>query len=373
MLKSGIIHNDEIIKLNSEEIINYLKNLLTDETLTEFKVYQNKQIFISEDASMTNITYIEYFVQFKNYVVIYNHHVYYNPEATNIDKISYINNNYTLKKLPKMIFENGKPKKYISEENAYLNKVGLEHSFNSENNLEYWFPKTENIGFKTPKTIIIPFVQKEIDLIKSYKWNELNKRAIIERIKYHSEGLNLKKDMFIRLSGFSNKFNFESCHIKNLEELPDKLMINFDNLIFRLEWEKQISLILREYIKTNYERKTIYNGMPLNTEFRVFYDFDNHDILGIYNYWDTDTMLDNLYDKKDLLNFAYEAKNIENDFNKLEPLLEKQIIQKMHNVNLNGKWSIDFLYNGKEFVLIDMAHAECSHYYDKVLQKRKLR
>ena len=30
------------------------------------------------------------------------------------------------------------------------------------------------------------------------------------------------------------------------------------------------------------------------------------------------------------------------------------------------------MYDGKKFVLIDMAHAECSYYYDKVISKKKI-
>ncbi len=369
MLKSGIIKNGEIIKLEDKEIIKYLVNSLTDEDIQIFKSTQKQQLFISDDVNFGNNTYIGFYVKFKDYVIIYNNCVYYTDNFDSDSKISYVSSGYKLKKLPKTTYEDGKIKEVVGKEKQYIEKVGFEHSLSKENDLEYWFPKTESVGFKTPKTIVLPFLDKEVELIKSYKWNELNKRAIIERIKYHSEGFNLKKDMFIRLGGFSNKFNFESCCIKNIDELPNKLMTIFDDVIFRLEWERHINLVLREFIKSDYKRRTIYNGMPLNTEFRVFYDFTDHKILGIYNYWDTDEMLDNLRDKDDLINFAHEAKALEDDFKRLSPILEEQANAKLPKVNLRGKWSLDFMYDGSRFVLIDMAHAECSHYYDKVLKK----
>ena len=43
----------------------------------------------------------------------------------------------------------------------------------------------------------------------------------------------------------------------------------------------------------------------------------------------------------------------------------------MTKCELKGKWSIDFLYDGENFVLIDMGHAECSVYYDKVLRRQR--
>ena len=373
MLKSGIVVDNKIIKLDDSDIIGYLKNALTTEDIQIFKANQKQQLFISDDVSFNNNTYIEFFVKFKNYVIIYNNCVYYADNFDSNSKISYASNGYTLKKLPKMVYENGKAKEIIDKDLEKLEQIGFEHSLSKENDLEYWFPKIENMGFKTPKTIITPFFDKEVELIKSYKWNELNKRAIIERIKYHSEGFDLKKDMFIRLGIFSDKFNFEACHIKNIDELPNKLMTIFDDLMFRLEWEKHINLVLREFITTNYNRETIYNGLPLNTEFRVFYDFTDKEILGIYNYWDVDDMLDHLKDKDDLMKFAKEAKIIEDEFKKLSPLLEEQVNTKMAKVNLRGKWSIDFMYDGSRFVLIDMAHAECSHYYDKVVKKIKFK
>lgn len=70
---------------------------------------------------------------------------------------------------------------------------------------------------------------------------------------------------------------------------------------FYLEWQTKMSLVLRKFINANYKRNSIYNEIPLNTEFRIFYDFENNKVLGIYNYWDTETMPDNLYNQDDLI------------------------------------------------------------------------
>ena len=193
----------------------------------------------------------------------------------------------------------------------------------------------------------------------------------IRIIAKQSGKLDLSNEMFIRLGNSSNKFNFDSCHINEINELYQKLMIMFDDMYFKLEWQQSIELVLREYIKTNYQRNRIYNGMPLNTEFRVFYDFDKNRILGIFNYWEKDTMLDNLHNNQDLITFANTTHEIECDFNNLSPFLKKEAEYKLPNADLKGKWSVDFLYDGKEFILIDMAHAECSYYYDKVLSKQR--
>ena len=155
----------------------------------------------------------------------------------------------------------------------------------------------------------------------------------------------IKSGIIIRLGISSNKFNFDSCYINTIDELYQKLMIIFEDMHFKLEWEQNIELVLREYIKTNYQRNKIYNGMPLNTEFRVFYDFEKKEVLGIFNYWDKNTMLDNLYNK-DLITFANTTHKIESDFDNLYPILLEEVKYKIPTTDLNGKWSIDFLYDG---------------------------
>lgn len=372
MLKSGIINKSEIIQLENNDIIDYLYNLIDKdrENQKTFEIYKQKQLLWCDE----NI--IDYFVQFLGYIIIYDKTIYFQSELKNeaIDKIDYIKNGFKLEKLQKMIYENGKFIKYLDPIQQKIEKEGFEHSISPENELSFWYPKTANIGFKTPSTIITSFTDEETNLIKSGKWNNLSEKEILERIRLvakQNKIINLNKKMFIRLGTSSNKFNFNSCHINGIGELYQKLIITFNDMYFKLEWQKNIELVLREYIKTNYQRNTIYNGMPLNTEFRVFYDFDENRILGIFNYWEKNTMLDNLHNEQDLISFANTTHEIENHFNELYPFLKDEVEVKLPNANLKGKWSVDFLYDGKDFVLIDMAHAECSYYYDKVLRKQR--
>lgn len=373
ILKSGIISRNKKIELENSEIIPFLYQLLEELSSFEkksFNLYKERSIFRNQEFLI-----IDYFVKFLGFVVVYNDIVYYQDEIEEgiIDRIEYIKNGYTLKKCQKMIYKDGVNKKYLNPIQEEIQRVGFSHAGSDENELSYWYPKTKDIGFKTPNTLITDFSGDEVELIKRAKWDELNKEVIMNRIidaAKKSKTFNLDNELFIRFGTFSNKFNFDTCHIHNLNELYSKLMIIFEDMFFKLEWQQKISLVLREYIKTNYKRATIYNGMPLNTEFRVFYDFDSDLVLGIYNYWDKNTMLDNLHDRKDIIEFANTAYLIEDEFKMLEPKLREEVSKKLSSSKLNGKWSVDFLYDGKEFILIDMAHAECSYYYDKVLKKQ---
>ena len=373
MIKSGIINENGIVEVENSSLISYLYNLIdkSADNKKAFEIYKQNQFFWN-DSSV-----IDYFVKVLGYVVIYDKVVYFQSGSNNklFDKIDYIKNGFQLKKLPKMIYERGKFVKYLNPIQREIEIIGFEHFISSENDLSFWYPRTVDIGFKTPNTIIASFTNEETNLIKMAKWNELCEKDLLERIRIiakQSGNLDLNNEIFVRLGNSSNKFNFVSCHINGIDELYQKLMIIFDNMYFKLEWQQSIELVLREYIKTNYQRNTIYNGMPLNTEFRVFYDFDENKILGIFNYWEKNTMLDNLHNNQDLITFANTINEIECDFNNLYPFLKKEAEYKLPNANLKGKWSVDFLYDGKEFVLIDMAHAECSYYYDKVLSKKRI-
>lgn len=367
IIKCGIVNESEIIEMEDGKLIPYLYELLNKQPELEetFKIYKTTTILFKEE------TIIECFVKVLGYTIIYNGIVYYQEgvKTVIIDKIAYVKRGFKLKKLPKMILKKGRFVKYLNPIQQYIERIGFEHSRSYENDLSFWYPKTSNIGFRTPNTTIINFTAEEVQLIKRGRWSELNQKKILERIRNKNNTINLDEELFVRLGNSSNKFNFDSCHIKGIQELFSKLMIMLDDMYFKLEWQQNVKLVLREYINTNYIRAKIYNGMPLNTEFRVFYDFDSNTFLGIFNYWDKDTMLDNLHNEQDLITFANATNEIERQFNDLYPLLKEEVEYKLPKADLKGKWSIDFLYDGEDFVLIDMAHAECSYYYDKVLIK----
>lgn len=367
IIQSGIIIDSLIIKLDNNKILPYLGKLTHyPEAHNLFTQYKNHQLIKNDQ------TIINFFVQVKNYIVIKDTTVYYSSklQPNLLDKLYYVNHGYRLKMLRYIETINNKlafnpPVELQEQEN-----IAAIHSRSKENELSYWFEKTCNLGFRVPKTAILFFSNKEIQLIKSYEWAKLSKEEITKRAinVLNNSNLNIHDDMFMRLGIASNKFNFESCIVHGIDDLYSKLMQLLSEMIFRIEYNDHVELVLREYIKPSYSRPCIYNGMPLNTEFRVFYDFDLSKVLGICNYWDQDTMLDNLHNSFDLLNFAKVCEEINKDFNTLKPRLYDEC-SKLSKCCLNGKWSVDFMYDGNNFILIDMAHAECSYYYDKVLNK----
>ena len=91
---------------------------------------------------------------------------------------------------------------------------------------------------------------------------------------------------------------------------------------------------VREFIKDKEDCPTIYCGLPLHTEYRVFVDFDTDEVLGIHNYWDSEVMKKrfaeerNLTDKHDAVTFALAEEKINAEYNKNKDM----IISKLSSI-----------------------------------------
>ena len=244
---------------------------------------------------------------------------------------------------------------------------------NPKNNLSYWFPRIKDAGFKTPITEVYPLTEEISEpLINFINNNHTNFESsdydlyyinLLELILTNTQFIS-GNNIFIKSGVFSNKFNFETCTVNNFAELPFKFFKIFKRELQQARGKAPTEIVLREFISTNNNRKSIYNGLPLNTEFRVFYDFDKHKVLGIENYWNPEQMENGLQSNLDINNYLDEQNIINEEFKKLKPVLEEEC-KKLKNANLSGNWSIDFMWTGQEFVLIDMALAECSSYWEK--------
>ena len=236
-------------------------------------------------------------------------------------------------------------------------------------NVSYWFPKVKDCGIKVPETFIkvIPeellphlFMDKpdeDINIIFNWVQSEL-----IPDIPSTLRGL-----IFVKNGAFSNKFDFNTCSIRsNALELTRAIIeINYASLMFDTGGNTEI--VIRKRIPFD-ERitSTIYHGMPLRNEYRVFYDFDNRKALYIANYWDWDYCHDaisrNITDK-----LIYEkvynslAEHYVQNREKVMNLVEEH----MKDVDLTGIWSVDILEDEcHDFWLIDMALGYRSAYWN---------
>lgn len=269
-------------------------------------------------------------------------------------------------------------KQNLSEESYkslcnFLNMV-MDFSNGDKNEYIYYSKYLNKDNLFVPDTSIIPLDPSFIKYLYMDNFDdEIDKKIseyFLEKLK--SQDFDLNRDLFVKTGKFSDKFNFDNPYVKK-EDVSNigKHIINVCYSSICLHDFISPYILVREFIHTNYSRPTIYNGLKLNTEFRVFYDFDNKQIMDIINYWDYDTMESNLKttSMEDYNSFLNVGKIIENDFNSLKSSLHDLVTNTFCEINLDGKWSVDFLWDGNNFRLIDMAIAEQSYYYDKILTK----
>ena len=136
--------------------------------------------------------------------------------------------------------------------------------------------------------------------------------------------------------------------------------------------------VLREYIKDKEHNPTIYNGLPLHTEYRVFVDFDADEVLGISPYWRADVMKGKFknastpQERHDYVIYQMHEDILQSRYDDSARMILDEIKKILPAVELVGQWSVDVMRNGDDYYIIDMALAENSALNDCV-PRNKLR
>lgn len=240
-----------------------------------------------------------------------------------------------------------------------------------KNDASYWLYRTQFCKFNIPYTEVHEINDEWLEWLKSDSYSNEKVNEFGEYLHSLIKGTKLKNEdkLFIKTGVFSGKFDFNNSCCLLMEGSLGKQFLNifYDAMLFNTESSREI--VFRHFIETNYNRPSIYNGMKLNTEFRAFIDFNNNTLLDIFNYWDAETMLSNL-SRNDLETFKGIYKDIEYDYAKLKPALANHIKNEcdISKSELEGTWSVDFLWDGEKFWMIDMALGKQSYYYDKIYE-----
>lgn len=139
---------------------------------------------------------------------------------------------------------------------------------------------------------------------------------------------------------------------------------------------------MREFIEDPDNNPTIYKGLPLRTEFRVFVDFDTKRVLSVVNYWDEETMINRFqemrdtHDMHDLITFKANLPRLNARFEKYKDIVKEKtmvLLESKSQNRLTGQWSMDVMLSGNDFYIIDMALAEESYYYQSIpLEDRRV-
>lgn len=262
---------------------------------------------------------------------------------------------------------------------SYIHQMYLDFK-NDINNFSYWYPKIANCGISTPKSVWLTVPE---DVMNCFHYENKSDEVGIQRFVEKSVISTLstflpsnQSELFMKNGTYSNKFNFETCHITTLSscEITYKLsLLSYESLL--KDAGGNTELVFREFIRDKWSveqtQYSIYNGMLLKPEIRIFYDFDKRRVLYAVNYWDYDycynTIVQNNITDGLVFKAAYPA--LLNRVNQDKDSLLRLVDSHMKNVDLTGRWSIDFMYCKDIWWLIDMATAETSAYWnpDRIL------
>ena len=265
-----------------------------------------------------------------------------------------------------------------------LDPVTYEMLGMNRNSFGYWFPAlvdgcAGHSFFQIPKTIMIkvPITLLQMSRLDYHSLTSTTMRIVNEFCK-KAFFLDESKEYFVKTGTYSSKFNFRNAHVhgaKEVRELGEYLLfLNSQACVAASplclpavygmsttnEW------VVREYIRDKENNPSIYQGMPLHTEYRVFVDFDTDEILGMSPYWESEVMKDSLGNKKsrndphqihDYTIFLMHEKTLLKRYEENKDRIEHQILELIPDIRLTGQWSLDIMQNGEDFYIIDMALA----------------
>lgn len=255
----------------------------------------------------------------------------------------------------------------------------------------FWWPLVKDCGIRVPETVIIK-VPEELD---EEGRNTFYRHFYMERPEDYPAIRKWVNDvviptlnasplkghlLFVKNSLYSNKFDARTC-------MPAPTPNALTDAIIGIQYSEYENKMWGPYGDTEFVFRDrilhmskmvpcIYGGLPFRTEFRVFYDFDTHEVIFTANYWDYDYLYPHLYDRTDRIVFDAMRDEMQEKFEKYRGEVEALVAEHMKNVQgLSGPWSIDIMLNEgfstehfekpNEFWLIDMAVAERSAYWEK--------
>lgn len=234
------------------------------------------------------------------------------------------------------------------------------------NNLSYWYPYIKDIkSLRIPQTVIVPTPVEIIAALWSEQFNHPGpiRDLIIEHVESNIiPCMEPGVKYFVKNGTFSNKFNFQDCET-DIEHVVDSFInINYNALIVGAGGLSEF--VIREFIPREPRGDTIYNGLQLRPEYRCFWHPGEREVSTIVDYWKYDEVHPNLYDYDDKRTFEVTRERRLHDHT--EHQLE--VIQRV-NESFTGRklptdepWSIDVMYSGGDFWLIDMARKSMSYY-----------
>jgi len=265
---------------------------------------------------------------------------------------------------------------------------------NNPSSMGNWLPRmtkaVDKYGFfKIPNTKIIKVPITMLQLTRQVEYPMITRTTldIVDNYCHEVFGLDDTKKYFVKTGIRSNKQDFRNALIqgeKEVKELGEYLLYLHQRDIqmasplcspciygagTTVEW------VVREFIDDVEGNQTIYHGMPLHTEYRVFVDFDTKEVLGVHNYWDPDVMLNHFKEraeskpndidaKHDYITYSLNKERLVDRYEANKDTVTVHVTEFIKDCDdMHGQWSIDIMQNGDVFWFIDAAIAETSAFY----------
>lgn len=203
-------------------------------------------------------------------------------------------------------------------------------------------------------------------------------------------GLDVEREYFVKTGTYSSKFDFRNAYVHDPQEVRELgeylLYIHYQALTYA-GYNNSMSVSMygmsttrewcvRDFIRNKENCPSIYKGLPLHTEYRVFADCDTCKVLGLANYWEPSVMKacfesgaanHSIHDAHDYVIYKSYEDTLTDRFEQNKQLVADKVKAILPRLDLKGQWSIDVMQNGNEFWIIDMAVAENSFYYQEVV------
>lgn len=238
---------------------------------------------------------------------------------------------------------------------------------NNKNSMYNWIDEIEYAISKTDTELLSPQTKVrrlpiELAQFIRLEYHETDKRDrdLFNEIVFEWFELEDDKTYFIKTGVFSSKFQFANAKCLEPREMGEYFQV-INNFAMNIGAGSSIDLVVREYIEDVEGNPTIYNGMPLRTEFRAFVDFDTKEIIGIVPYWNPLVMKRALSAglsdsmQQDYETYMRHEHKIMDEYNEYLPRVRKAINELLPEVSLSGQYSIDVMKNGDDLYVIDLA------------------
>lgn len=262
----------------------------------------------------------------------------------------------------------------------------------NKNAMSHWLPSlahaviTADMAgwgfFKIPRTRIVKIPMPLLQLSRlDYGLLTQATMEIVDDFCFQAFDLKEDGDYFVKTGTYSSKFNFRNAHVtgpKEVRELGEYLLFIQHQAVTMAGPLTQPSIygmsttnewVVREFIPDPENNPTIYKGLPLRTEYRVFIDLDAGTVLGIAPYWNPDIMkkrfghepdADSPHQIHDYITYSAAEPTLmaRYESNKERVVAElTRLLPDMSATGLTGQWSLDIMQSGDDFWLIDMALA----------------